>query len=145
MRRRRAELFGYVVRWLLFCRKPTLVCLSDNLTVPDLTTNTRMMFAKPTVKLLRQGFWLWPYPPDEHRRVRRSGDLQPCRRADDSSSFSSAFATGKWIRARYLAERHELEQRYAEWEIICEPEVRHVHDDTLTLTASHVARSPSNS
>ncbi len=26
--------------------------------------------------------------------------------------------TGKWIKARYVAERRELEQRYAEWEII---------------------------
>ena len=34
--------------------------------------------------------------------------------------------TGKWRRARYLAERHELEQRYAEWEIIGEPEIREV-------------------
>jgi hypothetical protein len=25
--------------------------------------------------------------------------------------------TGKWIRARYLAERHEIEERYREWEI----------------------------
>jgi hypothetical protein len=49
--------------------------------------------------------------------------------------------TGKWIRARYLAERHELEQRYAEWEIVGEPEIRHVPDDPTTLTASHVARS----
>ena len=32
--------------------------------------------------------------------------------------------THKWIRARYVAERHELEQRYAEWEIIGEPEYR---------------------
>jgi hypothetical protein len=25
---------------------------------------------------------------------------------------------GKWYRARYLAERHEIAARYAEWEII---------------------------
>jgi hypothetical protein len=31
---------------------------------------------------------------------------------------------GKWVRARYVAERHELEARYAAWEIIGEPEYR---------------------
>ena len=32
--------------------------------------------------------------------------------------------THKWVKARYHAERRELEQRYAEWEIIGEPEYR---------------------
>ena len=32
--------------------------------------------------------------------------------------------SGKWVRARYVAERHELEARYAEWEIIGPPEIR---------------------
>ena len=32
--------------------------------------------------------------------------------------------TGKWIMARYRAERHEIAARYAEWEIIGPPEVR---------------------
>ena len=32
--------------------------------------------------------------------------------------------TRKWVKARYVAERHELEARYDEWEIIGEPEVR---------------------
>ena len=36
--------------------------------------------------------------------------------------------TSKWIRARYLAERHELEQRYREWEIIGPPEIRYMTD-----------------
>jgi hypothetical protein len=26
--------------------------------------------------------------------------------------------SGKWVRARYVAERHELSARYVEWEII---------------------------
>jgi len=30
----------------------------------------------------------------------------------------------KWVKARYFAERHELEARYAEWEIIGPPEYR---------------------
>ena len=49
--------------------------------------------------------------------------------------------TGKWIRARYVAELHEIEQRYAEWEIIGEPEIRQVPDDPLALSAAHVARN----
>ena len=32
--------------------------------------------------------------------------------------------SGKWVRGRYVAERHELETRYAAWEIIGEPEYR---------------------
>ena len=34
--------------------------------------------------------------------------------------------TGKWIRARYVAELHEIKARYAEWEIIGSPEIRDV-------------------
>jgi hypothetical protein len=32
--------------------------------------------------------------------------------------------TGKWVRARYVAERREIAARYAEWEIIGAPEIR---------------------
>jgi hypothetical protein len=32
--------------------------------------------------------------------------------------------TGKWVRARYVAELHEIAARYAEWEIIGPPEIR---------------------
>ena len=34
--------------------------------------------------------------------------------------------SGRWVRARYRAERHVIEQRYAKWEITGEPEVRRV-------------------
>ena len=34
--------------------------------------------------------------------------------------------TGRWVRARYRAERHEIERRYTRWEITGEPEIRHV-------------------
>ena len=34
--------------------------------------------------------------------------------------------TGKWIRARYVAELHEIKQRHAEFEIIGPPEFRDV-------------------
>lgn len=49
--------------------------------------------------------------------------------------------TGKWVRARYVAEFHDIRQRYAEWEITGEPEIRHVPDDPLALSAAHVARN----
>ena len=32
--------------------------------------------------------------------------------------------TGKCIRARYVAELHEIKQRYVEWQIIGPPEIR---------------------
>jgi hypothetical protein len=32
--------------------------------------------------------------------------------------------TGKWVRARYVAELHEIAERYAEWEITGPPEIR---------------------
>jgi len=38
--------------------------------------------------------------------------------------------TGKWIRARYLAELPEIQRRYAEWGLIGPPEIRHVPDET---------------
>ena len=38
--------------------------------------------------------------------------------------------TGKWVRARNVAELHEIKQRYVEWEIIEAPEVREVRSDT---------------
>ena len=34
--------------------------------------------------------------------------------------------TGKWVRARYVAERHEIAKRYAEFEITGPAEVRNV-------------------
>ena len=32
--------------------------------------------------------------------------------------------SGKWVKARYVAGRHEIVARYREWEIIGEPEYR---------------------
>jgi hypothetical protein len=34
--------------------------------------------------------------------------------------------TRKWVRARYVAERHVIAERYAEFEIIGLPEIRYV-------------------
>jgi len=34
--------------------------------------------------------------------------------------------TGKWVKSRYVAERHEIATRYAEWEIIGPREIREV-------------------
>ena len=38
--------------------------------------------------------------------------------------------SGKWVKARYVAERHEIEARHApgEWEIIGPPEIREIDD-----------------
>ena len=42
--------------------------------------------------------------------------------------------TGKWARARYRAEMHEIEARYAEWQITGPPEVRDVDSDARTFS-----------
>lgn len=42
--------------------------------------------------------------------------------------------TGKWVRARYVAEVHEIKVRYAEWEIIGAPEIREVSSDAPHFT-----------
>src|SRR5262245_60329088 len=34
--------------------------------------------------------------------------------------------TGRWVKARYVAERHVIAQRYREWEIIGPPEIRKI-------------------
>jgi hypothetical protein len=34
--------------------------------------------------------------------------------------------TGKWVKARYVAERHEIKAQHTEWEIIGPPEIRDV-------------------
>jgi len=49
--------------------------------------------------------------------------------------------TGKWIRARYIAERYVLAERYAEWEIIAPPEIRS-GDATMFSPWSNAARHP---
>ena len=58
--------------------------------------------------------------------------MSPCLTATDLATgtlFLSPFRardplTGKWYRARYKAERHEIAARYTEWEIIGPPEIR---------------------
>src|SRR6185369_15895542 len=42
--------------------------------------------------------------------------------------------TGKWIRARYVAELHEIKQRYIEWEIIGPPEIREISSEDRHFT-----------
>lgn len=42
--------------------------------------------------------------------------------------------TGKWVRARYRADRDEIAARYAEWEIIGTAEVRDVEPDARYFT-----------
>ncbi|MET0659434.1 MAG: hypothetical protein ABW110_14905 [Steroidobacteraceae bacterium] len=42
--------------------------------------------------------------------------------------------TGKWVRARYCAQRHEIAARYSEWEITGPAEVRNVDPDARYFT-----------
>jgi len=42
--------------------------------------------------------------------------------------------TGKWVKARYVAEQHEVAARYAAWEIIGPPEIREVQNNALANT-----------
>ena len=42
--------------------------------------------------------------------------------------------TGKWVKARYVAEPHEIAARYAEWEIIGPPEIRDVDPNARYFT-----------
>jgi hypothetical protein len=44
----------------------------------------------------------------------------------------------KWMTARYAAERQEIECRYAQYELIEPPEVRHVADDWRYADASQL-------
>ncbi len=37
--------------------------------------------------------------------------------------------TRKWVRARYVADRHEIAARYAEWAIIGPPQIREWRED----------------
>ena len=57
--------------------------------------------------------------------------------------------SGKWVAARYLAERHEIAERYREWEITGPPEIRGDGDQAYfrpypprTGPASNVERKP---
>ena len=42
--------------------------------------------------------------------------------------------TGKWVRARYVAERHEIAKRYAEFEITGPAEIRDVDPEARPFT-----------
>ena len=37
--------------------------------------------------------------------------------------------TGKWVKARYVAEKYEIAARHGEWEITGPPEIRHVEPE----------------
>ena len=41
---------------------------------------------------------------------------------------------GQWVKARYVAERHEITARHTEWEIIRRPEIRDVEPDARHFT-----------
>jgi len=48
--------------------------------------------------------------------------------------------TGKWVRARYVAERHVIAERYAEFEIIGLLEIRDVDPDARYFNPAAGAR-----
>jgi len=50
--------------------------------------------------------------------------------------------TGKWIRGRYRAERHEIAARYAEFEVIREPEIREIDRDLQRFSPHGDAGQP---
>lgn len=56
--------------------------------------------------------------PARHRTRMPRLELFPFRLRDPVS--------GRWVRARYVAERHEIEKRYAEWKIVGPAEIRNV-------------------
>jgi hypothetical protein len=45
--------------------------------------------------------------------------------------------TGKWKRARYVAERHEIAERFAEYEILGPVEIREVDPEARTFNPHH--------
>ena len=49
--------------------------------------------------------------------------------------------TGKWIRARYVAELHEIAARHAEFEIIGSAEIRNVNPDARYFKP-HIGAAP---
>ena len=42
--------------------------------------------------------------------------------------------TGKWVRARYVAERHIIAERFAEYEITGPPEIREVDPEARAFS-----------
>ena len=52
--------------------------------------------------------------------------------------------TGKWVRARYVAERHEIAARYAEWEITGPPEIREVDPNARYFNPARDKRTAGN-
>ena len=48
--------------------------------------------------------------------------------------------TGKSVRARYVAERHEIAERYSEFEIIGPPEIREVEPNARYFNPSTMAK-----
>jgi len=52
--------------------------------------------------------------------------------------------TGKWLRARYVAELHEIKARYAEWEITGPAEIREVSTEARYFTPHRAPQLISN-
>jgi hypothetical protein len=52
--------------------------------------------------------------------------------------------TGKWVRARYVAERHEIAERFTEFEILGPAEVRDVDTDARAFTLHRILMARSH-
>jgi len=48
--------------------------------------------------------------------------------------FATTTGSGKWVKALYIAETHEIAARYTEWEIIGRPEIRDVDPRARSFT-----------
>jgi len=48
--------------------------------------------------------------------------------------FATTTGSGKWVKALYVAETHEIAARYTEWEIIGRPEIRDVDPRARSFT-----------
>jgi len=48
----------------------------------------------------------------------------------------------RWMLARYVCEPPEIRCRYSDYALVGAPEVRHLPDDPLALSAAHLARRP---
>jgi len=79
--------------------------------------------------------------PSPLRRPARPGGEIIVRCAWSSSASANRDAlTRKWVRARHVAERHVIAERYAEFEIIGEPKIREVDPDARYFNPADAER-----
>src|SRR6185436_3767172 len=67
--------------------------------------------------------------------------MRPCPASSSSRSATRDELTGKWVRARYVAERLVIAARFTEWEIIGPPEIRNPEPDAGYFTPWKVEKT----